>query len=349
MKNIIFSLFLIAVLALGSSAQNPTKSTREAAQLLNRGDVRGAIGVLDKAIEDRKDLFEAYKMRAFLRPMTGDFAGAVDDLSKAIEIKPDEGALYERRAWLRSRLRQDGSLILKDLDLAIAYGRKVEKVYTMRATVKRDSGDLEGAINDYQTAIGLRLDFAQAHVGLALAHLRSRDEDKAVAVLENFLSGYENSLVKNPKVKGEVVAQSEIMPLPTVSKDGTTGVSTIVIQSGAPRRMPSSPEEAEKINDQIEQAKNTAVAYTNLAGIYERRGELKKAMETIEKALAIDATDAFPLGVRGKIKSSQKDYAGAVEDLNVAIAKMPFSPQNYLERGIALLMLGREAEAQKDF
>lgn len=349
MKQIISTLFLIAVLTLSSFAQNQTKTTREAGEFLSRGDIPGAIAVLDKAIAKNKDLFEAYKMRSFLRPMLGDFNGSLDDLTKAIEIKSDEGALYESRAMKRLQLRQDNSLILKDLDLAIGNGRKVEKVYTLRATVKRQTGDSEGAIADYQTAIGLRPDFAQAHVGLASIYLIGGDADKAAAVLENFLNGYENSLIKAPDVKSKVIGQSDIMPLPDVPKNGKQEVSTIILQRSDVRRMPSSPEEAEKFGEQLEQTKNTALAYTNLALIYEKRGELDKAMETVEKSLGIDSTDSHTLSARGKIKISQKDYSGAIEDLNAVIKQVPGMPQNYLERGIAFFILGREAEAQQDF
>ena len=349
MKKSIFTLFLFAVLSMSVFAQNSSKSTREAAEFLNRGDIPGAIAVLDKAVAHKKDLFEVYKMRSFLRPMIGDFSGALDDLSSAIEIKSDEGKLYESRAWLRLRMRQDSSLILKDLDLAIANGRKLEKIYTMRASILRQKGDAEGAIADYQTALGLRPDLAQAHVGLASIYSIGGDENKAASILESFLEAYENSLLKAPNVKGKIIAQSSVQLLPEKKRDTTESVQTIVITRDEPRRMPSSPAEAAAMTDQLEQTKNTALAYTNLASIYEKRGEYEKALKTVEKGVALDDTDTYAVSTRVKIKAALKYYDGALKDFNAAIEKAPAMPYPYLERGITLFILGREAEAQKDF
>lgn len=53
-----------------------------------------------KAVENKKDLFEAYKVRSTLRSMSGDIDGAVADLSSALEIKPD-AELYRQRARFR--------------------------------------------------------------------------------------------------------------------------------------------------------------------------------------------------------------------------------------------------------
>lgn len=349
MKKIVIVLFLMTILPIFAFAQGPTKTTSEAANFLSRGDIPGAIAVLNKGIEKRKDLYEAYKMRSFLRPMIGDYAGALDDLSKAIEIKSDEGALYEQRAFMRLQTNQDKSLILKDLDLAITHGKKIEKIYSFRATVRRQTGDVEGAIADYQTAIGLRPDLAQAHVGLASIYSLNGNDDKAVAVLENYLYGYENSLLKAQPVKGEIIAQSNIPLPPDKNKNAPDGVQTVILKRRDISRMPSSPAESEAMSDRLEQAKNTSLAYSNLAVIYKTRGDYEKALTKAAKAIELDNTDEHALVVRGMIKSAQKNYDGALEDLAAAVKLAPGSPFVYLERGITLFIMGRETEAQKDF
>lgn len=342
------SLIALAFFSTAAFAQNNNESIRKAGEFLNRGDVRGAIAVLDKAVEKKKDLLEIYKMRSFLRPMTGDFAGAVADLSAAIEIKPDDGELYERRAMWRLNLGQNNSLILKDFDSAIAYGRKVERVYAFRATVKRQMGDDAGAIEDYQTAIGMRPDYAQANVGLASIYLVNGDEEKAASILENFLADFENSGKKAPKLKGEVVASSATVLPDAAQKGALTGVQITILQRSEMSAMPT-PEEIQKRGDKMEQTKNTALAYANLARIYAKRGDIEKALSTVEKSIKLDPTDFYPLSVRGEIRTKQNDFAGAVVDFNQAIKMMPSFAVHYLERGIAFLMWGKTAEAQADF
>jgi tetratricopeptide (TPR) repeat protein len=336
------------LLSLTAFAQKPSDSTRAAAELLNRGDVRGAITILDKAVEKKKDLLEVYKMRSFLRPLIGDFEGALSDLNNAIEIKSDDGELYERRASSRLHLRQDDSLILKDLDSAIAYGRKIEKIYAFRATVKRQMGDTEGAIADYQTAIGLRPDFAQAHVGLASIYMLNGDEDKAAAIYENFLETADKNR-ETPKVKGKIVASSVSEFPVSKTKNGAEMVGTTVISGSEMRQMPTSPEEMEKMSDEMTQSKNISLAYTNLALIYERRGDLDKSLATVEESLTIDPDHFYAYQIRGKIRSRKGDLTGALDDLNKAVKMMPQMPHTYLERGIVLLMSGKETQAEADF
>ena len=122
-------LIIFCLVTLAAFAQKTNDAVSSAGELLNRGDIRGAISILDKAVKKKKDLLEVYKMRSFLRLMVGDFEGGLSDLNNAVEIKSDDGELYEIRAWRRLDLRQDNALILKDLDSAIAYGRKIEKNY----------------------------------------------------------------------------------------------------------------------------------------------------------------------------------------------------------------------------
>jgi Tfp pilus assembly protein PilF len=167
MKKILLTLLLIISSGGFVFAQEDSKAIKKAAESLDRGDVNGAIAVLNKAIEKGENTFEIYRVRAMLHAMTGNIEAEFRDVSKAIELKSTDGALYKQRAGLRMFLRHDSALILNDLDLAIANGQKVERVYGMRAMMRRQKGDVEGALADYQTALGLNPDSAAATVGLA--------------------------------------------------------------------------------------------------------------------------------------------------------------------------------------
>ena len=96
-NNLLYSLIFVCFFIFSAIAQESSKTIREANGLMTRGDLKGAIAILDKAIEKRKDLFEAYKMRASLQLFSGNLAGAISDLDRAIEIKP-EANLYAQRA-----------------------------------------------------------------------------------------------------------------------------------------------------------------------------------------------------------------------------------------------------------
>ncbi len=165
MKKLLFITLFITCFSLVITAQNGEKQIQKASEMLSEGNIKGAIAVLDKAVKNNEGSFEVYRMRGSLHGMIGNLQGEFDDLSKAIELKSTDGDLYERRAQVRMFLRHDPSLILGDLDSAIANGRKVEKVYALRANFRRANRDIEGALSDFQTAVGLNPDSASAIVG----------------------------------------------------------------------------------------------------------------------------------------------------------------------------------------
>jgi tetratricopeptide (TPR) repeat protein len=351
----LFVLLLVTLLSF-SFVINAQKSdaTAKALELMSEGRFKDAIAALDKAVGKNKDLYQVYKLRASLKRITGDFAGAATDYTLAIEQKPDDGELYEQRAMARLYTQQDPGLILADLDAAIANGRKHEKVYVTRGMIKTQLRDFDGAAADYETAIGLRPDFARAYLGLSSLYGMSRQEEKSAEILEKFIAIIENSDTKLEIVKTEVVATSGATQVPNISGDKNTSVTegAVIIKGLESKKMTetqSSPMDINSKADQLEQSKNTASAYASLASIYQRRKDLEKASTLVEKSLKLDANNFSALEVRGKIRTDSGDYKGAISDFDAAIKIMPNMPPAYLSRGIAKILAGSEADAQKDF
>lgn len=339
------ALFVNSSLTLGQQSNGPTA---RAGQLLNSGDIKGAIAILDKAIIRKTDLLEVYKMRSFLRSMSGNLTGSVDDLTSAIELKSDEGDLYENRAMARMRIRQDQLLILKDFDSAIQFGRKLDRVYGLRASIHRNMGENAAALLDYQSAIDIRPENPGAHVGMASIYLQAGNDEKAVEILENFLTVYGSSSDGKRKIKSRAVIGT-IVPLPSDPKVGIQHMETVIVESGESRSTAPSREDIGKFEQEMEDSKNIALAYTTLASAYANKNEYEKALITVEKAIKKDNSDFYALEVRGRIKVGLGDFQNAINDLNVSIRSFPGNPQVYLDRGIAYLMLGKESEAQQDF
>ncbi|HVE58422.1 MAG TPA: tetratricopeptide repeat protein [Pyrinomonadaceae bacterium] len=354
-KFTLYFLLLCAVFVfpLGVYAQK-SDATAKALELMNEGRFKDAIAALDKAVGKNKDLYQVYKLRASLKRMTGDFAGAAVDYGLAIEQKSDDGELYEQRAMMRLYSRQDAALILADLDAAVANGRKHEKVYVTRGMIRTQLRDYDGAVADYETAIGLRPDFARAYLGLSTIYVISGQEEKSAEILERFIAIVEKSDTKPQTVKGEVVATSGAVQLPNISGDKNTSVTegAVVIKGLEGKQMSESMTPPTDINskiDQLEQSKNTASAYSSLASVYQRRKDLEKASSLVEKSLKIDPNNFSALEVRGKIRTDAGNYTGAISDFDAAIKIMPNMAPTYLARGLAKLRAGSEADAQKDF
>lgn len=350
MKNLLLLFGCILSLTASSAFSQTTDehANKNALAAVTRGQFAEAIAILDKDIRNEKNLFASYLLRADVKRMTGDFAGALADLNSASVIKPNVGGIYERRADVRMVLRQDMKDVLADLDLAISNGVKHERVFAQRGQARAWTGDYEGAIADYRAAIGMRPGYAQAYVGWAGFYRRKDDNENAVKVLEEFVAIVENSSPGPKPAEGKATVTTNV-DLPTEGKELQRGQQTTVIVTGTPVSGPPSPEQMRAMTERMEQSRNTALAYITLADLYEDGPDLTKAMETVEKGIALDPSDFYGLDVRGRIKIKSGDLNGGIRDLSTAIAAFPPNAGPYLERGIAYLLQGKDAEAQADF
>ena len=347
-------LITLSVFTLGISAQR-SEATAKALDLMTQGKFKDAIAALDKAVEKNRDLFAVYKLRGTLKRMTGDFEGALTDFSAAIEQKADDGEVYEHRAMMRLYTRKDPALILADLDAAISYGRKHERVYATRGAIKSKLRDFEGAVADYETAIGMRPEAAGAYLGLSGVYAMMRNEQKSAEVLENFIEHFESSETKPEWADGRVVATSGANKIPVLTTGRNTAEEgSVIIQGRTTTGKTYSSDGSPNANPQdgafqMEQKKNTASIYSALASVYERRQDHEKASGLVEKALAIDPDDFMALTTRGRIRTAAGNYAAAIGDFDAALRIMPNFSQVYLNRGVARMLSGNEPEAQKDF
>lgn len=316
---------------------------------MEQGDFRGSITVLDEAISRNEDLAASYKLRGQLKIMIGDFSGALADYDRAIEVKVDDGTLYERRAELKLFEKKGPSAILKDLDAAISYGRKHENVYSLRGRVRRMLGDKKGAVEDLEIAIGLRPDIAGPYLTLGGIYASDRDYDKAIELLKRYIDLYEAS---DPAKPGGKVLVSTSTLIPTLSNDTFVVNEYTTILSGDPTgayRGPISREEGERLAFETTRRRNTSSAYGNLGELYRRKKDYGKATGLFEKAVKLDPSN-FPLmAQRAHLRLDMNNYEGVISDIDTIAPYMSSTPDIYLRRGIAYMMLSKQTEAQKDF
>ena len=347
MKKYLLSLCLaLTAFALAADAQVFTsETTRKAGEALARGDRAGAIAVLDRAIEKRKDLLEAYQMRANLRLMNGDLDGAVGDFTAALDLSPNDARLYERRAAVRT-LARDHAGALKDFDSAIANGSKAERVFTGRAAIKRDMGDIEGALADYQTALTINPYLAVAENQLvSILERNKNDPDGALAHLRQFLESYEQKRGgKLPSVGDESPAEATVLLKPD---DKQKSVSQVSMTPSLIRA--NSPEDADKQGQRYEQLLNLAVAYANLGRMYAKKDDFERALESYEKGLKVRQDDPYLHKLRAELRIKKGDLRGAIEDLTVAVERDAGSPDLHMQKGLLLTLQGKDAEAEKEF
>lgn len=336
------SALLLLIFSISSLAQKPTETTRKVGELLDIGNVDGAVEILDKAIFQKKDLLESYKMRSFLRMLQGELSNAVLDLNEAIKLDSSSTELYARRAEIKGFLRDETAL--DDYNSAIANGYKTYKVYTGRAMIKRNKGMLAEAEADYQTAYGLNPEAPNAVLGYASILEQNGKTDEAVRILQNYLDAFEQRNEGKQPIKTEVkaITQGKI-----IRDEKTDYGRKQTIISGKTVKTDGNAQELSI--SEIEDIGNTAGAYANLAGIQIRNKQFDAAFANIQKAIAINNSDGYPLGIRGQIYLQKGEYKKALDDFNKSIEFMPQVPFYYMDRGITHLFLGNIEKAQADF
>jgi len=344
MNKLIFLLLVIAVLSGSASAQIfKSVTTKKASEQLRGGDVKAAIAILTKAIENQKDLLEAYHMRGNLNAMIGNITGAIADYTSALEINPTDANILKQRAMYRS-FRRDSAGALKDYDSAIANGLKTDRIYASRAEVKRDIGDMNGATDDYRTALAFNPNLASAYIGLSYLLEKKGDEEAAIIFLRDFLDRYEGkSSEKLPVVDGKITNSINI------KRKGLENDGSQVYLEGVTSISNSKTRESEDFIAKKEQTMNVSMAYFTLGRLYSKKDDFDNALANYEKGLKINRNDAYGYKLRSEIKMKKGDLKGTIEDLTTTMNLEMHLPDNHLDKGILLLLQGKDAEAQIEF
>lgn len=350
MKRIFLSvcLALAGLVTVADAQMNKSEYTRRAAERLGKGDRAGAIAILDKAIEQRKDLDETYAMRAHLRMSAGDLDGAIADFTEAIKLAPNNARLYEVRASFRG-FKRDYAGALQDYDAAIAHGFKTEKVYVGRAGIKQYMGDVEGAITDYRFALALNPMLASAHIGLSWTLERKGEVAAAIVQLQEFLDRYEGKRGGKSSSLPGLTQTGQGVP---IKREGKEADGAQVFMESREFATPSeigSHADAARQEAKLEQHFNLVQAYASLGRLYAQKDDLERALESYEKGLKINKNDPYLHKLRGEARIKRGDLQGAIEDLTF-VANSPMGGiASSLDKGLLLLLQGREAEAEKEF
>ena len=128
----------------------------------DRGDLDGALGDLEKAIEIQPRLAEAYNNRAGVHYVKGNLKAALDDMNRLIELKPRFAEAYYNRAGLH-RTSGNWNAVVDDLNKAIEIKPRLALAYNNRGEAYRSMGRLDAALRDYNNAIALNSRLAEAY------------------------------------------------------------------------------------------------------------------------------------------------------------------------------------------
>ena len=197
----------LLALALGAAAQqpappaaaaptlsNPELLTLRGSQRFQAGDIRGALADVNQALARDSHYAGAYALRGTIRLNSGDRAGALADMNQAIQFGANEPGIevvYANRAhvhWLQGRSQEAGRDAVRALEINPSYAPALH----VRARLKADLGDLDGARADLDSAIAISPRMMSAYSTRAAVHL-------AAGRLQESLSDYKTLMWTTPR------------------------------------------------------------------------------------------------------------------------------------------------------
>lgn len=126
-----------------------------------RKDFEGAMADYSRAIELNPRNHEALFNRSVLRRTLGDFVAALADCNAALRLSPGNLPALRNRAEIHRNLR-DLTDAMADCNEALRLDPGFAEAYNTRGVIRQELGDFQGAIEDYSEAIRTNPQFAQA-------------------------------------------------------------------------------------------------------------------------------------------------------------------------------------------
>jgi tetratricopeptide (TPR) repeat protein len=250
---------------------------------------------------------------------TGVWKNSITFWSHEISVYPDRLPLaYTGRGTALHNLG-DFRRAIENFDTAIALSPEYAQAYANRGASLQKLGDFKRAIEDFDTAIALRPGHAQAYAdrGAALQELgdfRQAIEDFDTAIA---LRSADASFYYN---RGLIYTKSR--KIPRAIEDFTRAIE---IDPGLKKTY-----------------YDRAIAYSIL-------GRHTQAIKDLTVAIGIDPGYAYAYHNRGIAYAKTGKYRLAIEDLSRAISIDPGDADSYRNRGLAYLRLGNEEQAAKDY
>ena len=246
----------------------------------------------------------------------GKFDAAIEAFSKAIEVS---SMIVSRRNDIA-----DSSLAALQPHESLASPVTAVDPRTAAALVNRGNvyfviGDFDSAQRDYERALRISPGLAEAHACRGSLLLGKGDIDAAI-------EDFSRSVKIDPRfIKGYL------------------GRSLAYATKGDIKAALADLDSAEKIDP-----KNGEVYYRR-GDTMRISGDSDAAFVEYDRAIAIDPKLAGPYFARGFILYTKRLLEPAIKNLTMALERDARMPDAYMFRGYALLALGKDAEAEKDF
>jgi tetratricopeptide (TPR) repeat protein len=184
---------IIATLSGCSRAGISDKLVGQAALHATSGDFRGAIVLLDQAVEDNPSNTVAYTVRGTAYRKLGDYQRAIDDCTKAIQLDPTSDAAFCQRAFAyqESDLPDHVEHAFADANESIKLNHNGALAYVLRGNALLERKEYQPAIDDFTRATELSSQSFAGYGGRARVY-------RAMGEMANARAEIRKALLCNP-------------------------------------------------------------------------------------------------------------------------------------------------------
>ncbi len=337
-----------------------------------RGDVLERMGEIDKAREDYNraiDIDPQHALPYFLRGRINwahadEYERAIEDLTRAIELSDDDYLMSAAHTGLaESKVR------LGRFDAAIAdYDEVLERasnplIFERRAHARLQIGDVDGAKEDYESAVTMAPNNPRP------LQRRARDRLYYFGEVEQALEDFERLLASRPSayhLYNRAVAQrrlgrysaalddlSEVIRIDSSDAFAHRVRGRVHRTLGKEEEMNADVAEALRLfNERIEGGSKNTSNFNGRASVHLMRGDYEAAIRDTERAAELTVSNlskSHSYTMRGSAYAGLGDDEAAMAAFAQALEVAPFDYDVFLERGKVHADRGRYAEAISDF
>ena len=236
---------------------------------------------------------------------------SLQSLIKTASQKHQEGQLEEAQLLYQQLLQTQAASTSSDTTFAEIQ----HLILTDLGNILQKQGNLDEAIQYYQTAIELKPDFVQAHYNLANALRQQENYEAAIAA-------YQQTLKLKPNFAVAYFYLGNLLKILDKNEE-----AIVAYQAG------------------LNFHPNVAAVYNNLGSIFKDKGQLSLAIENYKKALKLKPDNAEVYNNIGNILKSQDQLEAAVQFYQKAIQLNPNLAQAYRNLGNAFRRQGKLGQA----
>jgi tetratricopeptide (TPR) repeat protein len=273
------------------------------AQKSLKGDYRGALADLDRAISIDPNYTRAYYSRGNLKHQKlQDIQGALADYNRSLQLDPNNAIAYSNRGSLKAEKLQDVQGGLADYNRAIQLDPNLASAYSNRGSLKANKlQDVQGGLADYNRAI-------QLNPNLAIAY-------------------GERAILKNTRLNDRSGAVADMKQAARLSQ-----------LQGDKKNYQYAIEYLKKIegnnNQTIATNSSNAESYYSQGDKKADAGNYREAIVDFSQAIALNSRYAQAYVGRGRSKYELKDYSGAISDYKQALSIDPQYASAYYNLGL---------------